>query len=66
MGGTAKYLLIEERLGKPLDETLRYYFGLGVPASAIARLLAHETRVEVTGQTIRMWSRDLDGRDSAA
>lgn len=49
------YELVQERLGTPLDERLRYWHTAGVSAPAIARLLALETRVSVSAQTIRRW-----------
>lgn len=56
MVGTPKYELMQERLGdEPLEEILREYRQAGVPAPAIARLLANRTRVVVTATTIRSW-----------
>lgn len=61
---SAKFLLIQDRLGRPLDETLRNFKAARVPAPAIARLLAQETGVKVTGQTIREWTRALNGHEA--
>lgn len=58
---TPKYELIQERLGKPLDEQLRTWRGAGIDAEAIARIIGLETRVKVTGETIRAWLRSLNG-----
>lgn len=57
MVATPKYELIQDRLGQPLDETLREFHTTGVSAPAIARILASRTRVVVTPETIRTWIR---------
>lgn len=60
MVATPKYELIEERLHRPLAPQLRVWREHGVSAPAIARLLAAETRVVVTAETIRTWLRMVE------
>lgn len=54
------YALAQERLGAPLDNLLKFWRSAGVSAPAISRLLAAETRVEVSPQTIRRWLRQVE------
>lgn len=61
-----KYELIQDRLGRPLCEQLRIWKSAGVPATAAARLLALETRVRVTGETIRCWYREIGSPNGLA
>lgn len=59
---TPKYELIQDRLGRPLDETLRELADLGLSAPKIARHLGRKTGVVVTPVTIRTWIRAVNGR----
>lgn len=59
MTRTPKYELIEDRLGSPLADRLRYWQTAGVSATAIARLLTMETRVKLSGEAVRNWLRAL-------
>jgi hypothetical protein len=56
---TPKFELIQERLGRPLDRVIDEWRAAGVSAPAMARLLAAETRVVVSSETIRNWLRAL-------
>lgn len=57
---TPKYELIEERLGRNLADQLREWRAARLSAPAIARLIQTQTRVAITGETIRTWLRDVE------
>lgn len=61
MRTTPKYLLIQDRLGRPLDGYLRELRQARLSAPAIARLIAAQTEVTITPVTVRDWCRDLNG-----
>lgn len=63
---TPKYELIQERLGRPLSGQLRFWRAARLSAPAIARLIFNETRVRVTGETIRQWLRALEEANGEA
>lgn len=57
---SAKFQLIELRIGQDLAERLGVWRRAGVAAAAMARLLTLESGVPLTGETVRSWLRDLD------
>lgn len=61
MTGSPKYLLIQERLGNPLDDLLLSWRAARVSAPAMARMLMQATRVSVSPQAVRTWLRELEG-----
>lgn len=65
MVATPKFLLVDERLGDSLHDRLRYWRAAGVSYNAIARMLEAETRVRLTGQTVRDWILRLDDGEAA-
>lgn len=62
---TAKYLLVEERLGRDLAELLTERRDSGVTFERIARELWSTTDVDITSQTVANWCADLAATDTA-
>lgn len=56
---TAKFLLVEERLGRDLAELLTQRRDDKVTFERIARELWTETGVDITSQTVANWCADL-------
>jgi len=54
------YLLIEERLGRPLDKRVIKARGQGQSWNQIARELDYDTHVPVTAESVRGWFDDAD------
>ncbi len=63
---TPTYLLLEERLGRPLDRRVVKARGQGQSWNQIARALDHDTGIAVTSQTLRNWFPEVDGKRTAA
>jgi hypothetical protein len=62
---TASYRLADYQLDGRLEPLLRHYRGAQVGYEAIARLLYAEAGVEVSGETLRRWGRELGIEDDA-
>lgn len=62
---TPKYLLVQDRIGRPLAGLLQYWRLHGVSNQAMARMLSTDTGVSVTGQTIGDWFDRIDRTPAA-
>lgn len=62
---TAKYLLVQERLGIDLAELLAERREAGATYERIARELWSTTDVDITSQTVANWCADLSPTDAA-
>lgn len=59
---SAVWAHIQDRLGdEDLAGKLRHWKSADVPAEAMARMIAVETGVRPSGETIRRWLRHLNG-----
>lgn len=57
---TRTYLLIEERLGRPLDKRVLKARAAGQSWNQIARELDYDTHVPVTAASVANWFDDAD------
>lgn len=55
------YELVDDRLGGDLDRNLRFWRECQVSMPAMTRMLAAQTGVNVSFETVRRWVRELNG-----
>lgn len=57
---TPTYLLLEERLGRPLDKRVIKARAAGQSWNQIAREIDYDTHVPVTAESLRLWFGEAD------